>query len=94
MLAGSSVLPQLEELSIRELVIEDTDADREPSAVLAELAPRFAHLDLRVGGDVLVEGADEREVDRMLSALGLGQGTDADTDIDAGTGTGTGASAG
>ncbi|MFF2024007.1 hypothetical protein ACFVW2_19685 [Streptomyces sp. NPDC058171] len=88
-LAGSSVLPQLEELSIRELVIEDTDAEREPLAVLAELAPRFAHLDLRVWGDVLVEGADEREVDRMLSALGLGQDTDTDTRTDTGTGTGT-----
>ncbi|MFJ8436486.1 hypothetical protein ACIQ9P_34840 [Kitasatospora sp. NPDC094019] len=71
-LAESPLLPRLERLTLRELVIEDTDAEREPLAVLTELAPRFAHLDLRVAGDIEVEGADERELARVLAALGLG----------------------
>ncbi|GLF99609.1 hypothetical protein [Streptomyces yaizuensis] len=71
-LADSPILPQLAELDLRELVIEDAIDGREPPAVLAELAPRFAHLDLYVRGDIIVEGADDGEVDRVLSALAHG----------------------
>ncbi|MCX4689279.1 hypothetical protein OG401_34135 [Kitasatospora purpeofusca] len=41
----------------------------------ARLAPRFAHLDLRVEGDIGIEGADERELERVLAALGQQPGT-------------------
>ncbi|MFJ4097051.1 hypothetical protein ACIPYS_36265 [Kitasatospora sp. NPDC089913] len=71
-LAESPLLPQLASLTVRELVIEDTDAEREPLEVLAGLAPRFAHLDLRVEGDTEIEGADEQAVERVLALLGLG----------------------
>ncbi|MFD7414963.1 hypothetical protein [Kitasatospora purpeofusca] len=70
LLAGSPLLPQLESLTVRELVIEDTGAEPGPLEVLAGLAPRFAHLELRVEGDIEVEGADERELERVLAALG------------------------
>ncbi len=56
-------------------MIEDTDAEREPLEVLAGLAPRFAHLDLRVEGGIGIEGADERELERVLAALGQQPGT-------------------
>ncbi|MEU1285797.1 hypothetical protein [Kitasatospora sp. NPDC005856] len=83
-LAESSLLPQLDYLSIRELVIEDTDEDHSPLTVLAELAPRFAHLDFHVWGDIEIEGADDQEVEDILSALGLSQYDDdtEDTDTD------------
>ncbi|MFC5665780.1 hypothetical protein ACFP3U_22700 [Kitasatospora misakiensis] len=83
-LAELPLLPQLESLTVRELVIEDTDAERDPLEVLTELAPRFAHLDLRVAGDIEIEGADEREVERVLAALGLEPGA-ADEDVEPGT---------
>ncbi|MFJ4673228.1 hypothetical protein [Kitasatospora purpeofusca] len=74
-LAGHPLLPQLESLTVRELVIEDTGAERDPLEVLRELAPRFAHLDLRVEGGIGIEGADERELERVLAALGQQPGT-------------------
>lgn len=80
-LAKSSILPQLEHLSIKNLEIEETDEDRDPLAVLAELVPRFAHLELYVEGDIIVEGADDQEVDRILSPLGLYADVD-DVDVD------------
>ncbi|MFJ4681208.1 hypothetical protein [Kitasatospora sp. NPDC088783] len=72
LLAEHPLLAQLEHLDIRELVIgaADADGDLDPPALLAALAPRFAHLELRVAGDVDVEGADDEEVARMLPALG------------------------
>ncbi|MFF2744105.1 hypothetical protein ACFVVA_01035 [Kitasatospora sp. NPDC058048] len=82
-LAESSLLPQLAYLGIRDLVIEDTDDDRDPLTVLTELAPRFAHLDLHVDGDIDIEGADDQDVDRVLAALGLGEHADTDdADVD------------
>ncbi|MBD0676016.1 hypothetical protein [Streptomyces sp. CBMA156] len=90
-LAESSLLPQLKYLSIRDLVIEDTDEDRTPLAVLADLAPRFAHLDFHVWGDIDVEGADGEDVELILSAHGLSQYADSsDTGDDTGDDTGTG----
>ncbi|KJY29982.1 hypothetical protein VR45_28800 [Streptomyces sp. NRRL S-495] len=74
-LAGHPLLPQLESLTVRELVIEDTGAERDPLEVLSELAPRFAHLELRVEGGIGIEGADERELERVLAALGQQPGT-------------------
>ncbi|MEV0192535.1 hypothetical protein AB0I39_28900 [Kitasatospora purpeofusca] len=71
LLADSPLLPQLESLTVRELVVEDTGAEGDPLEVLAGLAPRFAHLELRVDGDIEVEGAEERELERVLAALGL-----------------------
>ncbi|MBW8485773.1 hypothetical protein [Actinomadura parmotrematis] len=47
-LAASSVLPQLERLRVRSLDVEDA----------AELAPRFAHLDLSAAGPVSDDAAD------------------------------------
>lgn len=82
-LAESSLLPQLRYLGIRELVLEDTDEDRDPLTVLTELAPRFAHLELHVWGDIDIEGADDEEVERVLSGLGLSQYADTeDQDAD------------
>ncbi|MFB8204982.1 hypothetical protein [Kitasatospora purpeofusca] len=74
LLADSPLLPQLESLTVRELVIEDTGADGDPLEVLTGLAPRFAHLELRVAGDIEVEGAEEGELERVLAALGQGPG--------------------
>ncbi|WP_063764340.1 hypothetical protein [Kitasatospora purpeofusca] len=71
-LAEHPLLPQLESLTVRELVIEDTDAERDPLAVLTALVPRFAHLELRVAGAIEVEGAEGGELERVLAALGLG----------------------
>ncbi len=56
-------------------MIEDTGAEPSPLEVLTALAPRFAHLELRVEGDIGVEGADERELARVLAALGQEPGT-------------------
>ncbi|MFE6499832.1 hypothetical protein [Kitasatospora sp. NPDC057738] len=82
-LAESSLLPQLTHLGIRDLVIEDTNDDRDPLTVLTELAPRFAHLDLHVEGDIDIEGADDQDVDHILSGLGLGEHADTgDADVD------------
>ncbi|MER5627064.1 hypothetical protein ABT061_39170 [Streptosporangium sp. NPDC002544] len=72
-LADSSVLPQLEQLSIGNLTIDQADCEGDPLATLAELAPRFAHLDLHVDDVIDIEGADEEEVDRVLSRFGLSQ---------------------
>ncbi|MFF5212152.1 hypothetical protein [Streptosporangium sp. NPDC000396] len=69
-LADSPVLPQLETLSIRDLTIGQEDCEGEPLAVLAELAPRFAHLALHVDDVIDIEGADDEEVDRVLSRFG------------------------
>ncbi|MET8824386.1 hypothetical protein ABZX40_07490 [Streptomyces sp. NPDC004610] len=84
LLARHPILPQLTHLGIRDLVITEaeTDGDAEdgegdPLAVLAELAPRFAHLELEVAGDIEVEGAEDEDVDRILSGLGLGALADA-----------------
>ncbi|MFE7129900.1 hypothetical protein ACFVIM_03495 [Streptomyces sp. NPDC057638] len=68
-LADSPVLPGLERLSLRDLVIQRQDGTGEPLAALAELAPRFAHLDLRVAGAIEVEDAGEEEIRRVLPRL-------------------------
>ncbi|MGW4897700.1 hypothetical protein ACWEQL_36460 [Kitasatospora sp. NPDC004240] len=73
-LAEHPLLPRLESLAVRELVIEDTGGDRDPLEVLTDLAPRFAHLTLRVEGDIEVEGADDQALERLLAGLGLGRG--------------------
>lgn len=78
LLAGHPLLPQLESLTLRELVIGDTGEDRAPLDVLTDLAPRFARLRLRVEGDIEIEGADEQEPEWVLAGLGLGR--EADTD--------------
>ncbi|GAB2832946.1 hypothetical protein GCM10022221_34710 [Actinocorallia aurea] len=65
-LADSPVLPGLTRLRVRSLAVEGWEADGEPLAALAELAPRFAHLALSVAGDVAVEGAEASEVAALL----------------------------
>ncbi|MEU5696854.1 hypothetical protein [Actinosynnema sp. NPDC020468] len=56
-LAAAPILPRLESLRLRSLLVPDHVApDR--LAALAELAPAFAHLDLSIVGNVDVEGAD------------------------------------
>ncbi|MEV7013688.1 hypothetical protein [Streptosporangium sp. NPDC051022] len=72
-LADSSVLPSLRSLTIGDLTIRREDCEGDPLAALAELAPRFAHLDLNVDDVVDIEGADDEEVTRVLSRFGLGQ---------------------
>ncbi|ROO84507.1 hypothetical protein EDD29_2034 [Actinocorallia herbida] len=65
-LADTSVLPGLTRLRVRSLEVSPHDADGDPLAGLAELAPRFAHLALSVAGAVAVEGADPAEVAATL----------------------------
>ncbi|MEV6983388.1 hypothetical protein AB0M95_19335 [Sphaerisporangium sp. NPDC051017] len=72
-LADSSVLPLLRSLSIRDLTISQMDCEGDPLTALAELAPRFGHLDLYVGDVIDIEDADDEEVDRVLSQFGLSQ---------------------
>ncbi|MER7706806.1 hypothetical protein ABTX81_28400 [Kitasatospora sp. NPDC097605] len=64
-LAESPLLPRLETLTVRDLVIPEEGG----AELLAALAPRFGHLTLRVTGAVAVEGLDEEEVRRVLPAL-------------------------
>ncbi|GLZ79568.1 hypothetical protein Afil01_43750 [Actinorhabdospora filicis] len=68
-LAAHPILPRLRNLAIRDLVIEDVP---EPLELLAGLAPRFAHLDLRIAGDIAIAGAADGEAERVLAAHGLG----------------------
>ncbi len=70
-LADSSVLAQLERLSIKDLTISQRDCEGDPLTGLAELASRFAHLDLHVNGVIDIEGTDDEEADRLLSRFGL-----------------------
>ncbi|GAA1408360.1 hypothetical protein GCM10009639_57990 [Kitasatospora putterlickiae] len=60
-LADSPLLARLEALTVRDLEISKDQLKR--------LAPKFAHLTLRVAGIVDVEGADGEEVRRLLPAL-------------------------
>ncbi|MGW6919627.1 hypothetical protein ACWGB8_38355 [Kitasatospora sp. NPDC054939] len=71
-LAASTVLPRLERLTVRDLVVGRHACEGEPLAALAELAPRFAHLALHVRGTVAVEGATAEDVARVLPALRAG----------------------
>lgn len=82
-LAESSVLPRLRSLTIGELTIEREDLDGDPSAALAELVDRFAHLELIVDGIVDVEGVEDEEVERLFAGSGpepgpAGEGRDDD----------------
>ncbi|MFE7563824.1 hypothetical protein [Kitasatospora sp. NPDC057500] len=65
-LAESPLLPRLEALTVRDLVIPEEEGG---PLRLAALAPQFAHLALRVAGAVEVEGVGEEEVGRVLPAL-------------------------
>ncbi|MER5495453.1 hypothetical protein [Streptomyces sp. NPDC002490] len=65
-LADSPVLPQLTELAIRHLVVEEEECEGAPLDALTALAPKFAHLDLHVTGDLDVPGASDEEVARVL----------------------------
>ncbi|MER6916017.1 hypothetical protein ABT354_30450 [Streptomyces sp. NPDC000594] len=68
-LADSSVLARLTEVRVGELVIEGEECGGDPSAALAGLASRYAHLDLYV--DLLhVEGVEDEEVARILAGFG------------------------
>ncbi|MFE3019142.1 hypothetical protein [Streptomyces sp. NPDC059256] len=70
-LAQSPVLPGLRRLSLRELTVGRMDCEGDPVSAAGALAPRFAHLDLRVDGAVDLEGTDDEGVDRALSLFGL-----------------------
>ncbi|MFJ9608962.1 hypothetical protein ACIRS1_21750 [Kitasatospora sp. NPDC101176] len=85
-LADSPVLAGLESLALRELAVGGGDDLEDPRAALAELAPRFAHLTLRVDGPIAVEGTAE-DVDRLLARFGLCRGAAAE---DRGSAPGTG----
>ncbi|MFJ5234867.1 hypothetical protein ACIQBJ_33890 [Kitasatospora sp. NPDC088391] len=54
-LADSSLLPQLEHLRIKNLVIEEEYCEGEPLDALRELAPRFAHLGSFLADEIYIE---------------------------------------